>query len=201
MADHRPTLPSSNNSYRSDYDDPFADRPRPQFQEPERPYRQPSPFSTGSTAHLEAHESVYDDDEIEKEPLTSGQSFGGGFYPPAPLDPNTLGDPYADGRPLSVASNVTGGAEGAWRRRQTIKRGVTRKVKLTNGNFIAEYPVPTPVHSAIEAKWSSTNTTEFSHMRYTAATCDPDDFTEANGWSLRTKKYNRETELLIAVTS
>lgn len=39
------------------------------------------------------------------------------------------------------------------------------------------------------------------HMRYTAATCDPDEFSEENGWSLRTKMYNRATELLIAVTS
>jgi chitin synthase len=38
-------------------------------------------------------------------------------------------------------------------------------------------------------------------MRYTAATCDPDFFTEENGWSLRAKNYGRETELLIAVTS
>jgi chitin synthase len=38
-------------------------------------------------------------------------------------------------------------------------------------------------------------------MRYTAATCDPDEFTIENGWSLRTHMYNRETELLIAVTS
>jgi chitin synthase len=38
-------------------------------------------------------------------------------------------------------------------------------------------------------------------MRYTAATCDPDDFTEENGWSLRPKLYNRDTEILIAVTS
>jgi chitin synthase len=38
-------------------------------------------------------------------------------------------------------------------------------------------------------------------MRYSAATCDPDEFSEENGWSLRTKMYNRETELLIAVTS
>jgi chitin synthase len=38
-------------------------------------------------------------------------------------------------------------------------------------------------------------------MRYTAATCDPDEFSEENGWSLRTKMYNRATELLIAVTS
>jgi hypothetical protein len=40
-----------------------------------------------------------------------------------------------------------------------------------------------------------------SHMRYTAATCDPDDFTPENGWNLRVSKYGRETELLIAVTS
>lgn len=38
-------------------------------------------------------------------------------------------------------------------------------------------------------------------MRYTAATCDPDDFTTENGWSLRVNQYGRETELLIAVTS
>ena len=38
-------------------------------------------------------------------------------------------------------------------------------------------------------------------MRYTAATVDPDDFSEGTGYSLRTKMYNRQTELLIAVTS
>lgn len=38
-------------------------------------------------------------------------------------------------------------------------------------------------------------------MRYTAATCDPDDFTTENGWSLRTtSQYGRDTELLIAIT-
>jgi chitin synthase len=41
---------------------------------------------------------------------------------------------------------------------------VTRKVKLTKGNFIAEYKVPTPVYSAIEARYSGTNTTEFSYV-------------------------------------
>ncbi|KAG5646609.1 Chitin synthase, class 1 [Asterophora parasitica] len=195
----RPPLPSSNPSYRPgpDYPDPFADRPRPHS--PGTPYGQGTPYQSTTDLSLGGRE-VSDDEYIEKQPLNAGQSFTGGFYPPAPLDPNSLGDPYIAGRPESIASS-TGGVESAWRRRQTIKRGVTRKVKLTNGNFIAEYPVPTPVHTAIESKWSSTNTTEFSHMRYTAATCDPDDFTEANGWSLRTKMYNRDTELLIAVTS
>lgn len=104
-----------------------------------------------------------------------------------------------------------------WRHRQTIKRGVTRRVKLTHGNFIAEYRVPTAIYNAMEAQYTAARTTEFScvlatllvilanalprHMRYTAATCDPDDFTETNGWSLRTKLYQRQTEILVAVTS
>jgi chitin synthase len=61
-------------------------------------------------------------------------------------------------------STSTNGVESAWRRRQTIKRdrGVTRKVKLTNGNFITEYPVPTAVYSAIEPNYRQTTTSEFS---------------------------------------
>ncbi|KAF9055112.1 putative chitin synthase [Hymenopellis radicata] len=190
------------------YGDPFADRPRQtQFVEQERPFHgspnlMPRPFE--STSSLPSQEfggpGNYDDDEIEKQPLNAG-AFAGGFYPPS-VNPDSFGDPYAaGGRPLSVATTSSNGVDSAWRRRQTIKRGVTRKVKLTNGNFIAEYPVPTPIHTAVEARYASTNTTEFSHMRYTAATCDPDEFTEANGYSLRTKLYNRETEILIAVTS
>ena len=63
---------------------------------------------------------------------------------------------------MSVLSTESNSTDTAWRRRQTIKRGVTRKVKLTRGNFITEYPVPTAVHNAIEPKWKNTNTTEFS---------------------------------------
>ncbi|KAI6164829.1 glycosyltransferase family 2 protein [Pisolithus thermaeus] len=184
------------------YGDPFADRPRrTHFQEPVRTYDHPqgSPFESTTTLPRDFGTNYTDEDYSEKLPLTGEGSYNaGGFYPPSPADPSAFGDPYS--RPSSIASQSTG-AETAWRRRQTIKRGVTRKVKLTKGNFITEYPVPTPVYNAIEAKYSKTNTTEFSHMRYSAATVDPDDFSEAGGWSLRTKMYGRQTDLLIAVTS
>ena len=65
----------------------------------------------------------------------------------------------------------------------------------------SRYPVPRPISSAVESKWLNGGSSEFTHMRYTAATCDPDDFTPENGWSLRVNQYGRETELLIAVTS
>lgn len=200
----RPTF-SSQNSTDSHYSnrDPFSDgQPRIQFQEPTIPPRgMPQPYeSSTSLPHEFGGQQAYDMGEEEKVPLTGDQGFVGGLYPPGrQIDPNSFGDPYA--RPASVVSTASNSTDTAWRRRQTIKRGVTRKVKLTRGNFITEYPVPTAVHSAIEAKWKNVNTTEFSHMRYTSATCDPDEFTEANGYSLRTKLYNRQTELLIAITS
>ncbi|PWN18715.1 hypothetical protein BCV69DRAFT_284698 [Microstroma glucosiphilum] len=99
--------------------------------------------------------------------------------------------------------NNFGSHDQAWvQRQQGPKRGLTRKVKLTRGNWIVEHRVPTAVKNATEAKWSQgSNTTEFTHMRYTAATCDPDDFTPQNGWTLRTNtQYQRDTELLIAIT-
>jgi len=34
----------------------------------------------------------------------------------------------------------------------------------------------------------------------TAATCDPDDFTVENGYTLRPAIYHRQTEMLIAIT-
>ncbi|KAG8923114.1 Chitin synthase, class 2, partial [Tulasnella sp. 408] len=131
-------------------------------------------------------------DDEESRPLNEGQGFSGGFYPP-PQRPDSGFDRQ------SIASTNT--TEAGWRRRQTIKRGVKKEVALVQGNFITECPVPTAVRNAIEAKYITGNSREFTHMRYTAATVDPDDFSKANGYSLRVAEYGRKTELLIAVTS
>ncbi|WAR58672.1 hypothetical protein PtB15_10B10 [Puccinia triticina] len=90
----------------------------------------------------------------------------------------------------------------AWGRRQRIdpKRAKTIKVKLQHGHFVNEYPVPTAVKNGNLAGGYKGETTEFSHMRYSAVTCDPDDFTREAGWTLRTENYGRQTELLVAIT-
>lgn len=164
---NRPPLPSGD-SYNSGI--PFAERAHVAFQEP-------NPFASSTTLSQDYIQQAEDD---EKQPLTQ---FTGNFYPPgyatvgtrfltvnsdptflsqSPVDLDAYGDPHS--RPASTVSTATSGVDSAWRRRQTIKRGVTRRVKLTHGNFITEYKVPTPVYSAIEAKYSSTNTTEFSYV-------------------------------------
>ncbi|KAJ4356913.1 Chitin synthase, class 3 [Ascochyta clinopodiicola] len=85
-----------------------------------------------------------------------------------------------------------------------VKRTRTRKVKLVQGSVLsASYPVPSAVQNAVEPRYRNAegvDEDEFTQLRYTAATCDPNDFTLANGYNLRARMYNRHTELLIAIT-
>lgn len=72
-----------------------------------------------------------------------------------------------------------------------------KEVQLVNGELILECKIPTILHSFLPRR----DDREFTHMRYTAATCDPDDFT-TRGYKLRQQfgSTMRETELLICVT-
>ncbi|KAK3360136.1 glycosyltransferase family 2 protein [Lasiosphaeria hispida] len=84
-----------------------------------------------------------------------------------------------------------------------LKRYATRKVKLIQGSVLSlDYPVPSPIRNAVQPQYRSAEggAEEFMKMRYTAATCDPNDFTLKNGYDLRPRMYNRHTELLIAIT-
>ncbi|KAI9147268.1 chitin synthase G [Paramyrothecium foliicola] len=83
-----------------------------------------------------------------------------------------------------------------------LRRQRTRKVTLNREQVLAvDYPVPSAIKNAVEDKYLAEDKTgEFSTMRYTAATCDPNDFTLSKGYSLRARQKNRHTELLIAIT-
>ena len=72
-----------------------------------------------------------------------------------------------------------------------------KEVKLINGELILECKIPTILHSFLPRR----DDREFTHMRYTAVTCDPDDFT-LKGYKLRQNigSTMRETELFICVT-
>ena len=73
----------------------------------------------------------------------------------------------------------------------------TKEVQLINGELILECKIPTILHSFLPRR----DDREFTHMRYTAATCDPDDFI-GRGYKLRQQfgSTMRETELMIGIT-
>jgi len=72
-----------------------------------------------------------------------------------------------------------------------------KEVVLINGELVLECKIPTILYSFLPRR----DEVEFTHMRYTAVTCDPDDFVE-RGYKLRQNigRTARETELFICVT-
>ncbi|ETS87290.1 Chitin synthase 1 [Pestalotiopsis fici W106-1] len=137
--------------------------------------RQHSPISlTGAESFLDGHQNLPDND-------------------PMPYDHH---DDPLDTRKVSPADRNQGG----------LGRRGTRKIKLVQGIqgsvLSANYPVPSAIKNALQPRYRDleSGSEEFSKIRYTAATCDPNDFTLLNGYTLRQHIYNRHTELLIAIT-
>ncbi|KAG0359366.1 Chitin synthase, class 1 [Podila minutissima] len=79
--------------------------------------------------------------------------------------------------------------------RQERRYKSKKTVQLTDGNLVLMSPVPT--HYLQHQKQQKGEEWEF--MRYTAVTCDPDDFKNEN-YTLRPAMWHRETELFIVVT-
>lgn len=69
--------------------------------------------------------------------------------------------------------------------------------RLFHGNFVVDCAVPTKLLDMCGLKGDR----EFTHMRYSAATCDPNDFKDS-GFTLRQVHYDppRRTELFIVMT-
>lgn len=119
----------------------------------------------------------------EKSSLTSsGSSTLDGAYPTSPLPTRHFG-PAPVGR--------------VQRRHKRLKKAV----RLTNGNLVLDLNVPPklvkilPVVGGVRYEEKS----EMTKTRYTAVTCDPDDF-EKQGFFLRQNELGRTTELFIVIT-
>ncbi|CAG8839026.1 7187_t:CDS:1, partial [Racocetra persica] len=65
-------------------------------------------------------------------------------------------------------------------------------VKLTKGNLVFDSPVPNTILHNISNKSDD----EFTHIRYTAITSNPDEF-EGKKYSIRQNNYNRDTEIMV----
>lgn len=116
-------------------------------------------------------------------------------------DAMSKGDPdeeYEDVEEIDPNVHYGPAPTGRQNRRGVRQAHVTKKeVRLINGELVLECKIPTILHSFLPRR----DEREFTHMRYTAVTCDPDDFT-VNGYKLRQNMGStmRETELFICVT-
>lgn len=159
--------------------------------------------ATGFDSSMMLPYGAYDENSSIYSHSMSSETLGDGIGGGPSFQPGL--SPY--NRSASSMSGTTDSTE-AWQRRQqvnasSLKRLGTRKVNLVKGKvFSTEYSVPSAIKASILPKYRDVEagSTEFTHMRYTAATVDPDDFTIKNGYNLRPAEYKRQTELLISVT-
>lgn len=150
------------------------------------PY-QPSPHEEHPLAHYPHHDggSQYFDDDSH--PILSNDPYG--------PDPHSA-DPNYGAHPNVVAPEPTPSPPApALKRWKTVK-----EVQLFNGNLVLDCPVPPLLLNRVPHA-PAPERDEFTHTRYTAATCDPADF-YAERFTLRQKLFAkaRHTELFIVVT-
>ncbi|KAI9809127.1 MAG: hypothetical protein M1825_002416 [Sarcosagium campestre] len=149
-------------------------------------YTQPyNPSPHGGDAYPGQEQSSYFDDDDR--PI---------LQPANPYGPNPYTQP--DDRydtPASETPTLTGPSPAPIRRWKTVK-----EVQLFNGNLVLDCPIPPRLLSQVPHA-QPPERDEFTHMRYSAATCDPSEFYEER-FTLRQRLFAkpRHTELFIVVT-
>jgi chitin synthase len=135
------------------------------------------------------HEAGYfDGDEDHRPILQSDTSYG--------PDPHALDHEYKDyDGPLGAEPTPSPAPASGLRRWKTVK-----EVQLFKGNLVLDCPIPPKLLNMVPHA-DPPERDEFTHMRYSAATCDPSEFFEER-FTLRQQLFAkpRRTELFIVVT-
>ena len=129
------------------------------------------------------------DDTTHARPSASFSTLHGDWpYPEQPYEPAPL-----DGEATLDAVEHYGHIP----QRQSQRRRTVRRLELHDGHLVIDCPVPTKLLQRLPIKEGR----EFTHMRYTAVTCDPDNFFD-DKYTLRAELFDppRRTELFIVVT-
>ena len=150
-----------------------------------QPY-EPRPQDQDGLSHYPSHENQQYYDDNDHQPI---------LQPDNPYGPNaqTMGP--------DMEAGYDGGSIGTAPTPAPIRRWKTvKEVQLFNGNLVLDCPIPPKLLSQIPHA-APPERDEFTHMRYSAATCDPADFYD-NRFTLRQRLFAkpRHTELFIVVT-
>ena len=152
-------------------------------------FQQPYNSEMHDHAYDQPQPGYYQDEPDHRPILNPSTSYG--------PDPHNLADEHTEPGDLEAGFNDAPPipAGNPIRRWKTVK-----EVQLFNGNLVLDCPVPPRLLNQVEhAQPPERN--EFTHMRYSAATCDPSEFYDKR-FTLRQRLFAkpRHTELFIVVT-
>lgn len=134
----------------------------------------------------EEHQQYWQDESDNRPMLQPDNAYGPD--PAHPINPSMDQGEYFDApKPTPSPAPI--------RRWKTVK-----EVQLFNGNLVLDCPIPPRLLNQVPHA-QPPERDEFTHMRYSAATCDPSDFYN-DRFTLRQRLFAkpRHTELFIAIT-
>lgn len=181
----RPGTPSS--KYSSSPKRPLP--PAPLFSGPQAASQSNGNLAEATAIPVHDTDDVFTDSHLQN-PLASLKSYD------SLQSQSTFTDDYDNEKEEELYGPAPMGQQ--VRRRGARQAHMAKKeVRLINGELILECKIPTILYSFLPRR----DDIEFTHMRYTAVTCDPDDFV-LQGYKLRQNIGNtaRDTELFICVT-
>ena len=149
-----------------------------------QPY-EPSPVDEHDLSHYQSHDQQPYYEENDNVPI---------LQPDNPFGPDPHQLPAYEGQ-YEGPPPVSTPTPGPIRRWKTVK-----EVQLFNGNLVLDCPIPPKLLNQVPHA-QAPERDEFTHMRYSAATCDPAEFYEQR-FTLRQRLFAkaRHTELFIVVT-
>lgn len=187
VAPDLPPAPSYNQGY-NDYVVPDPHPQPPQHHQPQQQQYGQHEYDAHSNWDAKSYQSSYAGSQAHLNPQYDAMTQVN--VPPVPQMPYQQNYPPAQQR-LGVYPQHTGYSDA---REKFLKRRSVRQVELQQGNLVLDMPVPSHIiPKGIETK------EEMTTLRYTAATCDPDEFMRSK-YTLRPYLYGRKTELFIVMT-
>lgn len=170
------------------------------YTQPYRPTLQNEHNTSGYSAHSEPeYYDVNDDRPILQPDTRYGFQDENADHEPI-IDPdNSFGpDPLSHGIHEEQNDNVPPADSPSPAPARTWK--TVKEIQLFNGNLVFDCPVPPKLLNQVPHV-EAPRRDEFTHMRYSAATCDPSEFYEQR-FTLRQRLFSkpRNTELFIVVT-
>nr|ODN91689.1 chitin synthase [Cryptococcus depauperatus CBS 7855] len=127
----------------------------------------------------------------------NAKEYDVGSVVPSHTIPTMYQQPYQAYPPAASPTPYGGTSHWHEMRNQLLERRVVKQIPLHNGNLVMDVPVPKGVIPS--TKGLGVMDGEMDSMRYSAATCDPDEFM-ARKFNLRQYLYGRKTELFIVMT-
>ncbi|KAJ7292821.1 chitin synthase [Mycena rebaudengoi] len=172
---------------------PYQQQP---YQQQDAYYEQPQAYDASSHGHDQWDGKSYQESYAGSQTHLNPYQMSQVSVPPVPSMPYAADYPpqQRPGMPYAPTGSSGYGSGYSAVHEKMMKRRSVRQVELFQGNLVLDMQVPT--HIVPQGKQ---DIEEFSKMRYTAATCDPDEFLRSK-YSLRPFLLNRHTELFIVMT-